>query len=446
MDVDVVVVGAGLSGVRTADLLSEAGLSVRILEASERIGGRAHTIEAGGTFIDMGGQWIGPDHVRVVALCQRLGVETFDFHTVGENLLVRGDDIVRFTDSPPLSHEELSDIEDAEQRIRDLAIRLDPADPMADAELAALDRITYGQWIDQNVSTQAARDYLTMHLRTITCGNENETSALYMVLSERTGPTDGSYEDWRLTGGAQQLVTGLLDEITGAQGTRATVEVRNNDPVHLIEQGDESARVHHASGVTSARYVVIALSPPMTTRITFSPPLSARRDLMLQRMPMGTVIKFHAVYPTPFWREDGLSGASLLVGRSIGQTADNSPPDASRGVLGFFFYADACRSWLDASPSQRRDAAIADLVFLFGEQAREPIAFTEANWCAHEWVRGGYDAVPMPGALGFDWATLREPVSRVHFCGTETSTQWPGYYEGALVSAQRVAAEILTTS
>jgi hypothetical protein len=79
-EVDVIVVGAGLAGLHTAGLLQARGLSVRVLEARERVGGRAHTVALPppappGCIVDVGGQWVGPEQPRMLALIQQLGLE-----------------------------------------------------------------------------------------------------------------------------------------------------------------------------------------------------------------------------------------------------------------------------------------------------------------------------------------------------------------------------------
>ncbi len=66
--VDVVAVGAGLAGLVAARELTRAGLEVVVLEAAERCGGRAYAVTTAlGSRADLGGQWIGHDHHRLVA-------------------------------------------------------------------------------------------------------------------------------------------------------------------------------------------------------------------------------------------------------------------------------------------------------------------------------------------------------------------------------------------
>ena len=84
---DVVIVGAGMSGLTAARVLSDAGKSVIILEARDRVGGRTLSRElANGFVVDMGGQWVGPTQQRVVRLIRELGLRTFKTYNDGASL------------------------------------------------------------------------------------------------------------------------------------------------------------------------------------------------------------------------------------------------------------------------------------------------------------------------------------------------------------------------
>jgi monoamine oxidase len=84
---DVVVVGAGLSGLCAARKLRAQGASVVVVEARDRVGGRTFTQQIGNSSFDLGGQWIGPEQKRVHALVDQLGLETARTHTDGKKVL-----------------------------------------------------------------------------------------------------------------------------------------------------------------------------------------------------------------------------------------------------------------------------------------------------------------------------------------------------------------------
>jgi monoamine oxidase len=84
-DADVIIVGAGISGMIAARRVAEAGLTPLVLEADERVGGRILTEEAvPGVPIELGAQWIGDTHHRMFALAAELGVDTYPQYDEGE--------------------------------------------------------------------------------------------------------------------------------------------------------------------------------------------------------------------------------------------------------------------------------------------------------------------------------------------------------------------------
>src|SRR3954454_14310975 len=102
MDVDVVVVGAGLAGLTAARDVQSQGASVTILEARDRVGGRLLNEEIGdGKIVEVGGQWVGPTQDRIAALARELGVDTFPTYSTGKNLIEFGGKLRRYKGTIP---------------------------------------------------------------------------------------------------------------------------------------------------------------------------------------------------------------------------------------------------------------------------------------------------------------------------------------------------------
>jgi monoamine oxidase len=159
-------------------------------------------------------------------------------------------------------------------------------------------------------------------------------------------------------------------------------------------------------------------------------------------MPMGSVLKVHALYDRPFWRDDGRTGQATSDTGPVKITYDNSPPTGPTGVLIGFIEGEEARKWGPRPLAQRRAAVIAQFAKWFGPPAGKPRAYVEQNWMEEEWSRGCYGAWAPPGVLLGYGAALRKPVGRIHWAGTETSTEWCGYMDGAVRSGERVAAEV----
>src|SRR6516225_1951842 len=114
-------------------------------------------------------------------------------------------------------------------------------------------------------------------------------------------------------------------------------------------------RVAYEGGEVTARHVVVALPPTLAGRIRYLPALPARRDGLTQQIPAGSVIKFQVGYRTPFWREQGLNGFVLSLDDEFNVVLDNSPPDASCGVLVGFLEGAHARTAADMTPEERRE-------------------------------------------------------------------------------------------
>ena len=217
-------------------------------------------------------------------------------------------------------------------------------------------------------------------------------------------------------------------------------------PVAAIDQDDGGVTVSSGCGTIRCRRVGVCAPLRVAAEIAYSPSLPADRVALMRSRPMGVLMKFHAVYPSPFWRRNGLNGQACSTTHAIAATGDNSPGDGSgQGVLVGLTGADRARALSALPRSAQREALLISLIDLFGAEAAEPEAFVVEDWSKERWTSGaagGGDASPRT------WTTVghayRAPSGRVHWGGTETSPEWHGYMEGALRSGLRMAREMVS--
>jgi monoamine oxidase len=325
-----------------------------------------------------------------------------------------------------------------------------PAAPWTAANAARYDATTLETWVRANsVNADGMVKLLSAFTEALFGAEPRDVSLLYTlayVAAAGNATTPGTLERlFNVRNGAQQsrFVGGsqlVALRVAAALGAR----VRLSTPVRRITQTATGVTVA-ADGLTvQAKRVVVALPPPLAARIEYAPLLPAARDLLTQRMAMGALMKVEAVYPTPFWRSQGLTGQFLTTSGPVGYAFDNSPPDGSLGVLAGFVGGDQNVAYGPQSPAQRRAAVLAQYAAIFGDNRfLSPSAYFDLDWTAEQYSRGGPTALFGPGTLLAYGPALRAPVGRIHWAGTETSDYWQGYMDGAVRSGERAAAEVL---
>src|SRR5215218_9369266 len=168
-EADVVVVGAGLAGLAAARALTASGVSVVVVEARDRVGGRLLNHDIGdGKVIEVGGQWIGPTQDRLAALARELGVDTFPTHAEGYNLLEYAGSVRRYRGTiPRINPAVLVDVEQAQRRLNRLARRVPLHAPWEAPNAAKLDGQSVATWVHRNTATRSGRMLLELGIEAV---------------------------------------------------------------------------------------------------------------------------------------------------------------------------------------------------------------------------------------------------------------------------------------
>lgn len=430
---DVVVVGAGISGLVAATSLTRAGLRVVVLEAHHRVGGRLLTREVGGAAFDLGAQWVSVEMHDVMGLLDEYGLHTFDQYDSGRIDLA----LQPFDEMDPLVQAEW---EFVKAKLTVLVDRVDIATPSASPGAEDLDVMSVDEWKRNNIQSPLLRHLFDQVIRTEYTIEPKDFSMLNLLHSlasaggvETILRPDRGNEGLRITEGFQTLALRMADELAG--------HLRLNCQVYEINQRADHVEVIAEGFTCRADRVVIAIPPNQIVRIDFDPVLPRRRTKLMQRMEMGSVIKCFAIYDTPFWRDrpsNRVDPDELL----FDDTIDASSPDGSQPALVAFIGGDDAITWSDKPFEIRRRAVLSDLALVFGEDALYPRDYFDHDWLTEPFIGGGYQCYAPPGAMLGGFEELRRPLGRLHFAGTETAVRYYGYVEGAIEAGRRVAREI----
>ncbi|MCO7203698.1 FAD-dependent oxidoreductase [Microbacterium sp. CnD16-F] len=441
---DVVIVGAGAAGLTAANELRKAGLSVAVLEARERVGGRLWTDVVDGAMLELGGQWVSPDQDALIDTVAELGLETFSRYREGDSVYVGPDGTVsRFTGEMfPVSPETERTIDEITRRLDAMVAEIDPDRPYAHPKAAEWDTITWDAWLRQQTDDDEAVRNLAF--ATGSAMLTKPTHAFSLLQSLLMAASAGSYShlvdadfilDKRVVGGLQQVPV-LLAERLGD-------DVFLNRPVRTLEWSDAGVTAHAEGLTVRARSAILALAPVLYHRISFEPPMPRLQHQMHQHLSMGFVIKVHAVYETPFWREKGLSGTAFSPYEICHEAYDNTNHEDPRGTLVGFVSDRNADDMFRLSAEERKERILESLSHYYGPEAKDPVVYYESDWGTEEWTRGAYAASFDMGGLHRYGADVRTPVGPIHFACSDIAGAGYQHVDGAIRMGRLAARNIL---
>lgn len=440
---DVLVIGAGISGLNAALLLEEFGASVTVLEGRNRIGGRVLSLRDIPGYPEAGANTILGGYGRMQDICERLEIELRDYRPrrgPGAEIALQGK-VIRKSEWPdsPLNLMPTAD----KQRIPagymfKLVSEHNPlatSDDWVDPANAKYDEPVYEFLKRLNFSDAAIDLIFNNNLGYGTSAHDSSMLMWYFVQSWFRAQGELAPVELAAIGGNQLIPEAMAAKLNG--------DVILNKTVMGIRSTDSGAEVHCQDGsVFKAKRVVCSMPLPPMRWMRFDPALPPAKMKGIRSVPSVMITQVHMVPKAPYWESDGLAPSMWtdgFTGQVIAGRFGDSPDEVTnitawaRGFHAQYLDglgAKAAGGRVLAEMEKLRPAAKGKLE-VAGFKSWQLDPFSGGDWVVWE-----------PGQISEFLVALGEPAGRLHFCGEHTALSNRGL-EGAMESGERAALEAL---
>lgn len=422
--VDVVVLGAGMAGIKAAHDLVQAGKSVVVLEARDRIGGRLFTDHSFTSVpVELGAELLHGPNIPTWELIRAVGAETVPANAdrnVGPPMGVPGPSDFDFASAPEPYNDE---------NAYDYLMRIGFTE----------DKWTESFWMwdidTEPFKYQSAKSYY-------------DSDAFAGTAEEDIGQTGTGdifeFDDWRTLGGYDQIFEPLIGSLDIRLRSAVREVARNRDGVEVRfnnRPGRGNGNAYGRDETIQARACVVALPVGVLQRdVTFSPALPDSHQAALRGL--GMVTAFH-----PVFEFDRPVIPADVTG--LWDTTQNPPSwwSSSRGysqltgeIITGWACGDNARELLDRGDDYALRESVKAIRHMVGDPSLTPIRSRVHNWSADPYARGAYTFI-RPGGQGSKQALAASVSNQLFFAGEATRS---GTVHGAFQSGQRAAKEALT--
>jgi monoamine oxidase len=226
--------------------------------------------------------------------------------------------------------------------------------------------------------------------------------------------------------------------------------VKLNSPVAAVTQkpGGVVSVTTKGGQTYQARKVIVSIPTPVYKTIAFQPALPPSKTAVTNRTRYGFYTKYIMSFQKPFWTDKGMCGLAQSFTGPVSVFRDTSlQDDGGKGCLTCFVGGQFGRQWASQDAAAKKASVLKQIGDIFADGQDVSGLFLEAYespWMEEEYSGWGCPCPSTPpGVLGGGWDALVAPFGNLHFVGTELSTVWRGYMEGAILTGEKGALEAI---
>ena len=442
---DVIVIGAGISGLHAAMLLAEQGAKVLVLEGQNRVGGRLRSLRELEGAPEAGGDSILGGYGRVRDVCTTLGLKLIDHESrrgLSRPEIALDGEIIPFARWPSHPRNQLpADARNmfpgrrAFEQAVDKHNPLKSADDWIDPASARFDEPVYVFLRRIGWSDAAIAQNYEINIGRGTSAHDSSILTWYFRRAWDKVQTDIESVALKVVGGNQSLPEAMARKLGDA--------VRLSSPVIGIRQYDRAIEVHTEGGASyAARYAICATPVPPLRYVKFDPLLPAVLSEAIATLPSMQITKIFLTATKPFWEVDGLSPA-MWTDTAAGEVAALRQGAEENRVTGLMARARGfVAQRLDSLGVEAASAMVVSAIENLRPAAKGKLRVAGYKSWARDRFAGGTWSEWEPDQIHRFLPHLVKPVGRLHFAGEHASLANRGM-EAAMESGERAAVEVI---
>jgi len=449
-----VVIGAGLAGLAAAYRLIQSGWTVEVLEAHiKRVGGRVFTMKyrrkgREPLFFELGGEWIGDDHDRMMALCKEFRLPLMP-HQFAFRFWLKG----RLSE---LFKPGASPFSEASQDA--FALFSERVKTNGDCQNEKLDRIDWWTLLKKIGFSEEELDRRDL-MDSTDFGESIRHTGAFVGASEYVFSDASDEMDWKIVGGNDRLPKALQRAVNKASRTKGKPAVHMDSKVKRIQQSNAGVVITTHDGTSySADACICAIPAHALHRIHWDPPLPDDQRQAAEQLQYARIMKTAVHFPKRFWEEpiaDTKGGFSLFTNRASDYVFESSfGQEGPDGILCSYAIGDKAEDLADETNEDMAKwigddvrEALQGLETLVDPRALKNKKSSRGKYIKHmPWQQepgiGGAYAFYRPGQWFEVRPALLRPHRRVFFAGEHLSDDWQGFMEGAVETGEAAAEDL----